>query len=125
MISQQAQWWVTIVLSLFGALGVPGLAIYYVRDKRQSRAAAEVAERTTNAKVDLENTTALDARMVSMARTYLDEQETLRRHMSDLRAELAEARAEITHLERESAAQKEQIVALRAEVSKLRGEVHP
>lgn len=98
------------------ALGVPGAGIWYVRERRRSRAADEVAEQTVPAEVRIKDADALNAHIAAIERAFEVERESKDRRIADQDRQIAE-------LKQGRADDAERIAALRGEVQELRDQV--
>lgn len=103
----------SIIDALIGfAAPVGGVAGWYLRDRRKSRAEAEVAERTVGFDVELKDAAARDRRLSYVEHTFGLERESLNRQIVDLRAENTTLRTELTSRE-------ELVERLRAQASHM------
>jgi len=80
----------------FVALGVPGGLAWYIRDRRKSRAESAIAERTVDATVDVQDTSAADARLAYVQRQMDLERNFHRQQLTDRDAEIVFQRVELS-----------------------------
>lgn len=90
--------------------------VWWIRDRRKDRAAADVAERTVPAEVALKDVGADEARLVYVQREMDAERQFHRNQIADRDAEIARQRAELEHRD-------ELIAQLRAEAEQLRDQL--
>ena len=105
-----------VVLRWLFALGVPGVGVWYFKERRKSRAADEVAERTVPAEVRIKDADALTAHITAIERAFEVERESKDRQIAEQSREIADLKAG----RRDDA---ERIAALRAEVQELKDQV--
>jgi ribosomal protein S8E len=98
------------------ALGVPGAVIWFIRDRRKSRASDEVAERTVGADVRVKDVGAYEAHIAYVERAFEVERESKDRQIADQQRQINELKVG----RRDDA---EKIAALRAEVQELKDQV--
>lgn len=79
-----------IVLRWLFALGVPGVGVWYFKERRKSRAADEIAERTVPAEVRIKDADALTAHITAIERAFEVERESKDRQIAEQAAEIAE-----------------------------------
>jgi seryl-tRNA synthetase len=82
------------------AVGLPALLLYAVKERRQNRAADEVAERTVDADVVVKDTAADDARLLHAIAAFDAERVSLQRQRDDAYAEIERQRSEIAYRDR-------------------------
>lgn len=116
------------------ALGLPGLVVYFVKDRRKNLATTAVLERTVEPEVDLKETGAAEARLVYVQKEMDLERAFHQRQISDRDAEIERQRAElerrderIAHLleqvgrlEQQMAAMAQEVTSVRAQLTQLR-----
>lgn len=90
----------TVVGSVCMALGLPTLLLYAIKERRQNKAVAEVAERTVNSEVIVKDTAADDARLLHALAAFDAERISLQRQRDDAYAEIDRQRSEITYRDR-------------------------
>lgn len=122
--------WLDVILRTLFALGVPGAGVWYLRERRKSRAADEVAERTVPAEVRIKDADALNAHIAAVERAFEVERESKDRRIAAQDHQLADQEQQIAHLtvevqelrlgRRDDA---ERIAALRDEVRALKEQV--
>lgn len=112
-----------IALRIAVALGVPGAVVWFVRDRRKSRASAEVAEGTVPAEISLANTGALSAQVAAMVEAFRVERESKDRHIKEQDQQIAELTDEVRRLKAGRRDDAERIAALRDEVADLKTQV--
>lgn len=101
-------------LRALGAATAPGAGLWwYVRERRKSRAADEVAEQTVPAEIALRSITADDARLAYVDRAMEAERSSYRNAISERDREIDRQRAELAHRD-------ELIATLRVEAENLR-----
>lgn len=98
------------------ALGVPGAVIWYVRDRRKSRAESEVAERTVGADVRIRDVASLEAHITFVERAFGVERESKDRQIGNLETQVQQLTAKVHDRD-------EQIAVLRDEVGELKMQV--
>lgn len=103
-------------LRVLFALGVPGAVIWYVRDRRKSRAESEVAERTVGADVRIRDVASLEAHITFVERAFGVERESKDRQITDLGLQVQQLRSVVHDRD-------EQIGMLRDEVAELKTQV--
>lgn len=87
--------------------------MWWVRDRRKDRAAAEIAERTVPAEIAIRDTGAGEARLVYIQREMDAERSFHRQQLADRDAEIQRQRSELAHRD-------ELIATLRVEAEDLR-----
>lgn len=102
-----------IVVRFVFITAIPAAVVWYVRDRRKSRAESEVAERTVPAKVRIEDATGLSAHIAAVEGAFMVERLSKDRH-------IAEQDKRIERLEATVSDRDEQIAVLRAEVAELK-----
>lgn len=107
---------IDVVLRTLIALGVPGAGVWYLRERRKSRAADEVAEQTVPAEVRIKDADALNAHIAAVERAFEVERDSKDRR-------IAEQSREIRELKSGRKDDAERIAALSAEVRELRDQV--
>lgn len=90
----------TIVGSVGMAVGLPALLLYVVKERRQNKAADEIAERTVDADVVVKDTAADDARLLHAIAAFDAERTSLQRQRDDAYSEIERQRSEITYRDR-------------------------
>ncbi len=95
------------------AVGLPALILFYLRDRRTTRAQATVAEGTTQAQIDLSSITAREAHVGLIQKAFDVERGSLQRQIDDLEERLQAALAERDR-------QRAELRELRGEVDRLR-----
>lgn len=108
----------TISAALVG-LGVPGLLVYFVQDRKKSQAAGLIAERTIDAAVVVQDVGAQEARLVYAVKAFDAERESLHRQLADRDTEIDRQRTELTHRDEQLAHRDQVIAELRAEIEAL------
>lgn len=103
-------------LGVFANLGLGGIALWYLRDRRRDHVATRIAERTEQAQIDLSSVTAAEAHVALMERAFAAERASWERRMREVETALAELR----RMEREQAISVER---LRTERERLRREL--
>lgn len=83
------------VIDVIAALGIPGTAFLYMRDRRKNRAAARVAEGSVYAEISTRDTAALDAHVAYVERAFETERKSMDREIKRLQTEVRELRAQI------------------------------
>lgn len=105
-----------VVLRVAGAVGVPGIVIYFLRERRKAKADAVVAERTVGSQVSKADSGALEAHVLAVESAFRAERESKDRVIAGLRAEMAEVERRCN----ERLAEKDGIIAdLRTQVGTL------
>lgn len=107
---------VDVGLRVAFALGIPGAVIWFIRDRRKSRASDEVAERTIGADVRIRDVGALEAHIAYVERAFEVERESKDRRIAD-------QDHQIRALQQGRADDAERIADLRAEVQELKDQV--
>lgn len=87
-------------------LGLPGIWLWYLRDRRKIRAATRVAEGTIDADITKGEIGAFDVHMAYVERAFAAERKSLERQIAGLTGQVSDLQAEVQ--------------VLRAEVSSLR-----
>lgn len=103
-------------LRVLFALGVPGAAVWFVRDRRKTRASDEVAEATVGAEIRVKDVGALEAHIAYVERAFEVERESKDRQIKDQDRQIKLLQAG----RRDDA---ERISQLRAEVQELKDQV--
>lgn len=110
---------VTLAVEALVALGIPGGIVWYVRDRRKSRAEAAVAERTVGAQVDQADTGAADARLAYVQRQMDLERDFHAHQVADRDAEIHRQRAELAHRDQVIAELREEVADLQRRLAEL------
>lgn len=109
--------WFDVALRWLAAVSVPGGGIWwYLRERRKSRAADEVAEGTVPAEIRIKDADALNAHIAAVERAFEVERESKDRQIASLTNEVQR----LTDGRRDDA---ERIAALRDEVADLKQQV--
>lgn len=93
-------------------LVVLGIALWWLRDRRKDRAAAEVAEQTVPADVMVKNVGSAEARLVFAMQAFDGERASYERRLVESEAERAQLRLDVEHRD-------EVIARLRSQVEQL------
>lgn len=104
------------IVSILVVVGFPGLILFYVRDRRKTRAEAKVLEGTTQSQIDLSSISAVEAHVAFVERAFEAERASNQRQIADLKEELREAEAVATR-------QRIELEKVRSELERLRGQV--
>lgn len=115
--------WVDLVLRGLFALGVPGAGVWYLRERRKSRAADEVAEGTVPAEIRIKDADSLTAHINAVERAFEVERTAKDRHIAEQDEKIAELKAEVKCLTDGRRDDAERIAALRDEVAALKEQV--
>lgn len=105
-----------VALIVAQVIGLPALILFYLRDRRKSRAESNVAERTVQHQVDLSSVTAIEAHVAMVEKAYAVERSSYERQIAALTSQrdIALADAELKRLELEQ---------MRVELERLRAQV--
>jgi uncharacterized coiled-coil protein SlyX len=87
---------VDVALRVAGALGLAALLLWFVRQRRQDRAEALVAERTVGANVTRADAGALEAHVVAVEHAFEVERASKDREIAALTRQVAEAEGRCT-----------------------------
>lgn len=112
-----------LALRIAFALGIPGVVIWYLRDRRKSRASDEVAERTVSADVRIRDVGSLEAHIAYVERAFEVERESKDRRIADQDQQIAALSGEVRRLTDKDRDNAERIGALRDEVAALKEQV--
>lgn len=102
-----------------GAVGLPSLLLYAVKERRKNRVSDEVAERTVSADVTIKDTAADDARLLHAIAAFDAERASLQRQRDEAYAEISRQRDEIAYRDRLLEHRDELIGQLRERVEDL------
>lgn len=100
-----------------------GIVLWWLRDRRKDRAAAEVAERTVDADVTLKDLGAEDARLVYLAKTWDTERAGLQRAIGDRDGVIEWQRAELERRDAMVAHRDMVIESLRRQLDEMEGRI--
>jgi hypothetical protein len=106
----------------FGA-AIPGAGIWYFKERRKSRAADEVAERTVPAEIRIKDSDALNAHIAAVERAFEVERESKDRRIAEQDQQITELKAEVRCLTDKDRDNAERIAALRDELRALNEQV--
>lgn len=109
----------SVVGAIAMAVGLPALLLYAVKERRQNRAADEVAEATVPSAIAIKDTAADDARLLHAIAAFDAEAASLRRQRDEAYAEIERQRGEITYRDRLLEHRDELIAQLRERVEDL------
>lgn len=104
---------------VLAVLGVPGLFLWYVRDRRKSNAESSVAERTVAADVKVKDVGALEAHIAYVERAFEVERVSKDRRIADQDRQIDSLIEELLAVRARLAEREEQIISLRDEVREL------
>lgn len=107
------------VSAIIVALGVPGLVMYFVKDRRREMAATTVAERTIEPDVELKETGAAEARLVYVQREMDLERQFHQQQLSDREVVIGRQRSEIAYRDQVIEHRDQIIAELRGEIEEL------
>lgn len=130
--------WYDVLLESLGGIGFPSLGLWYMRDRKKTRADAKVAEGSTGSLIKKADAEGMDAQLLTIDRAFGMERGSLLRTIAQLEEEVAEARAvherttaRFARLERDNEAQAvmihrqdDTIRSLRAEVATLTARIN-
>lgn len=97
------------------ALGLPGIWLWYVRDRRRSKASSRVAEGTVGADIAKGEIGAFDVHVAYIERAFAAERQSMQRQISGLTNEVNDLRGQVQ-------GQREEIEALRGQLSRIDNE---
>lgn len=125
-LSEAADWFVRTVV----ALGLPGVAIYYVRDRRKgiaearrNEASADVDERTVKDKVRTSSIASLEAEVAAMQRSFEAGRAADADTIAHLRAEIREERESSALKDKRIRELESKVQILQARVSEVSDEL--
>jgi uncharacterized protein HemX len=107
------------VSAILVALGLPGLLVYFVQDRRKNLAAAAVAERTVDSEVELKETGAEEARLVYVQREMDLERQFHREQLADRDKEIDRQRAELARRDDRIASLLQQVAHLEGQLAEV------
>jgi hypothetical protein len=111
---------VDIGLRILFALGVPGAVIWFIRDRRKSRAESEVAERTVGADVRIRDVASLEAHITFVERAFGVERESKDRQIGSLDEQVRQLRAVVHDRDEQIAGLRDEVAELKMQVSLLK-----
>jgi hypothetical protein len=109
-----------IGLRVLFALGVPGAVIWFIRDRRKSRAESEVAERTVGADVRIRDVASLEAHITFVERAFGVERESKDRQIGSLDEQVRQLRAVVHDRDEQIAGLRDEVAELKMQVSLLK-----
>jgi septal ring factor EnvC (AmiA/AmiB activator) len=110
---------VDVGLRVLFALGVPGAVIWYVRDRRKSRAESEVAERTVGADVRIRDVASLEAHITFVERAFGVERTSKDRQISSLEQEVRQLSERVRDRDAQIAGLLDAVAELKQQVKAL------
>ena len=121
---------VDAILRIAGALGLPALLLWALKERRKTRAEGAVAERTVGAVVQKTDAGALEAHVLAIERAFSVERASKDRRIAELEERLDEVRQDcaeqIADVERRKDALigelRDQVATLTARLNALTGE---
>lgn len=87
----------TIVLATLTAFGLPGVVIWFLRDRRRGQAEATVAEETVSADVEIKGIAALEAHLVLVEKAFNAERASKDRQLADQQRQIEQLAADLEH----------------------------
>lgn len=109
------------IVRVAGAVGLPAIIGYFLVDRRRTRAAAKVAERTIDADVAKADTTALEAQFLALDKAFGLERQSYERQVRALAAQMEEVRVDAARrMEEVRAMAAQQVAELRANLAEVR-----
>jgi chromosome segregation ATPase len=110
-------------LTYSGPAGIIGLIVFFLKDYRQAKADAALAERTIGSRTDAVSTSASEARFALIQKAWDGERESLNRQLEDLRARLNAKDVDIAAQDRRIQMQETHIAEQAAEIAELRDQL--
>lgn len=108
------------VLAVTAALGLPGVLIWFVRDRRKTRAEADVAQGTADSEIAIKGVAALEAHLVLVERAFESERASKDRQLADQQAQISQLRADLDHKDAVIAELKSEIEELQQRLTSVR-----
>lgn len=87
----------TVVLATLTAFGLPGVLIWFLRDRRRGNAEATLAEDTVPAEVAIKGVAALEAHLVLVEKAFDAERASKDRQLADQQHQIEQLRADLEH----------------------------
>jgi hypothetical protein len=116
-------------LRLAGAIGLPALLLWYLRDRKKTNAVGQVAERTVDAAVTKEDAGALEAHVLAVERAFEIERSSKDRTIVVLTTKVEEIERSCSERVQGLATVTESLAGVTAQVevlqARLGGEGHP
>jgi chromosome segregation ATPase len=109
----------TVLGAIGMALGLPGLLLFAIKEKRKNTAASDVAERTVDAEVAVKDTAADDARLLHAIAAFDAERASLERQLVSRDHELSFKDRLLEQKDQQLTHQEQMLERLRAQVESL------
>lgn len=112
-----------LILAAANSLGVAGIVIWFLRDRRRDQVRARVAERTEDAQVDLTSISAVEAHLALVNKAFDAERASLLRRIADLDARLEASDKREQELQRKVSQLQDRVDELKQELDDVAREL--